>query len=74
MSKLTKERYKEIHNSAKQSDLMPSEVAFELLDEIDILRDALEDTMTWINGWSPNFTEDPEWPMFEREIKKLLND
>lgn len=47
----------------------------ELCDELDALRArvaeleesnrqliiALTDVMTWVDGWEPTFTEDPEW-------------
>jgi len=44
----------------------------EAKQEIDALRHALQDTMTWIDGWSPSFTEDPEWPEHEKWVKELL--
>lgn len=33
---------------------------------------ALEGVLQWIDGWSPNFTYDPDWPMTREAINELL--
>lgn len=35
---------------------------------INILRQVME----WIENWEPEFTDDPEWEVLERRVKKLL--
>ena len=35
------------------------------------LLEALQVVMGWIDGWSPNFTDDPEWPKKASHQKPL---
>jgi hypothetical protein len=32
----------------------------------------LREVMEWINNWSPDFTDDPEWSETEEKVDKLL--
>ena len=37
-----------------------------------VLREALEEVMSWINNWSTPFTEDDEWETTEKIVSKAL--
>lgn len=39
--------------------------------EDDILK-ILREVMTWIDNWEPDFTDDPDWELLERRVKRLL--
>jgi hypothetical protein len=32
----------------------------------------LREVMEWINNWSPDFVDDPEWEATEEKVDKLL--
>jgi len=36
------------------------------------LHDALTEVMDWIENWSPNFTEDDDWPDTEQKVTDAL--
>lgn len=36
------------------------------------LVEALESVMQWIDGWSPEFTYDPEWPADRDKVRAVL--
>jgi hypothetical protein len=38
----------------------------------DVLGAALEDVMAWIENWSPDFTNDEDWPKTEERAKAAL--
>ena len=42
-------------------------------DEIVRLREALEEVMSWIKNWSPDFTEDDEWKATAEKASAALH-
>lgn len=40
--------------------------------EVERLREGLGHAMGWIDAWSPDFTQDPEWPQYARYIRAAL--
>ena len=45
----------------------------EVAAENDRLREALAQLLGWVDAWSPNFTEDADWPEHESQIRAALN-
>ena len=45
----------------------------ETLQRLRETRDALVRVMTWIDNWSPDFTEDDEWCEDDVKIRNTIN-
>lgn len=41
--------------------------------ELLALRYALAEVMEWVANWSPDFTDDPEWPDTAAKVKTAMN-
>lgn len=43
-----------------------------VISQRDNLKEALEEVMSWIENWSPRFTDDEEWSDTEEKVRYAL--